>query len=98
MGPRECKKCVADGKKHPTKDPKVAPNAQTVAQRASKWTPGGPSKLVKKGPGNYTWLAAGRKGTPSQGMIYLASNKDWMARFNMSWVMQEKTRTSGQER
>ncbi|MCH2059661.1 MAG: glycoside hydrolase [Verrucomicrobiales bacterium] len=56
------------------------------------------SKLVKKGPGNYTWLAAGRKGTPSQGMIYLASNKDWMARFNMSWVMQEKTRTSGQER
>ncbi len=47
-------------------------------------------KLVRKGPGNYTWLAAGRTGTPSEGMIYLASNKDWMARFNMSWVMQDK--------
>jgi len=47
-------------------------------------------RLVKKGPGNYTWLAAGRKGTPSEGMIYLAANKDWMARFNLAWIMQKQ--------
>ncbi|MHC4693583.1 MAG: sialidase family protein [Planctomycetota bacterium] len=47
-------------------------------------------RLVKKGPGNYTWLAAGRKGTPSEGMIYLAAGKDWMARFNLAWIT-EKT-------
>jgi len=47
-------------------------------------------RLVKKGPGNYTWLAAGRKGTPSEGMIYLVAGKDWMARFNFAWIT-EKT-------
>jgi len=46
------------------------------------------SRLVKKGPGNYTWLAAGRKGTPSEGMIYLAANKDWIARFNLAWILE----------
>ncbi|MHC4740860.1 MAG: sialidase family protein [Planctomycetota bacterium] len=46
------------------------------------------SRLVRKGPGNYTWLAAGRKGTPSEGMIYLAANKDWMARFNLAWILE----------
>ena len=45
-------------------------------------------RLVKEGPGNYTWLAVGRKGTPSEGMIYLAANKDWMARFNLAWVLE----------
>ena len=45
-------------------------------------------RVVKKGPGNYTWLAAGRKGTPSESMIYLLSNKDWMARFNLAWLLQ----------
>jgi hypothetical protein len=45
-------------------------------------------RLVRKGPGNYTWLAAGRKGTPSEGMIYLAAGKDWMARFNLAWILQ----------
>ena len=45
-------------------------------------------RLVRPGPGNYTWMAAGRKGTPSEGMIYLLSGKDWMARFNLPWVMQ----------
>ncbi len=45
-------------------------------------------RIVKKGPGNYTWLAAGRKGTPSEGMIYLVSNKDWMARFNLAWILE----------
>jgi len=45
-------------------------------------------RLVKEGPGNYTWLAAGRKGTPSEGLIYLAAGKDWMARFNLAWIME----------
>ena len=44
------------------------------------------SRVVKEGPGNYTWMAVGRKGTPSEGYIYLLSNKDWMARFNLRWV------------
>lgn len=43
--------------------------------------------LVREGPGNYTWMAAGRQGTPSEGMIYLAAGKDWMARFNLAWIM-----------
>ncbi len=51
------------------------------------------SRVVKKGPGNYTWLAAGRKGTPSEGMIYLLANKDWMARFNFAWIMEQASDT-----
>ena len=47
-------------------------------------------RIVKKGPGNYTWLAAGRKGTPSESMIYLLSNKDWMARFNLAWLLEAR--------
>jgi hypothetical protein len=34
-------------------------------------------------------MAAGRPGTPSEGMIYLVSNKDWMARFNLAWLLAE---------
>jgi len=49
-------------------------------------------RLVKKGPGNYTWLAAGRKGTPSEGMIYLVAGKDWMARFNLAWIVENRQR------
>ena len=45
-------------------------------------------RLVRKGPGNYTWLACGRTGTPSEGMIYLIANLNWMARFNLAWVME----------
>ena len=47
-------------------------------------------KMVRKGPGNYTWLAVGRKGTPSEGWIYLLANKDWLARFNLAWLMEKK--------
>ncbi|MCH2064213.1 MAG: glycoside hydrolase [Roseibacillus sp.] len=47
-------------------------------------------RLVREGPGNYTWLAVGREGTPSEGFIYLLSNKDWMARFNLAWVMEDR--------
>jgi len=54
-------------------------------------------RLVKKGPGNYTWLAAGRKGTPSEGMIYLAANKDWMARFNLAWIMENRKLTEARQ-
>ena len=49
-------------------------------------------RLVKKGPGNYTWLAAGRKGTPSEGLIFLAANKDWIARFNLAWITENQKR------
>ena len=45
------------------------------------------NRLIKKGPGNYTWMTEGRKGTPSEGYIYLLSGKDWMARFNMAWLL-----------
>lgn len=51
-------------------------------------------RLVRKGPGNYTWLAAGRNGTPSEGMIYLLAGKDWLARFNLAWIMQGNINTS----
>lgn len=47
-------------------------------------------RLIKRGPGNYTWMAQGRKGTPSEGFIYLLSGKDWMARFNMAWLNEGK--------
>ena len=47
------------------------------------------SRVVKEGPGNYTWLAAGRPGTASEGWIYLVANKDWMARFNLAWVLEK---------
>ena len=49
-------------------------------------------RVVKNGPGNYTWMAAGRKETPSEGIIYLLSNKDWMARFNLAWLLQWQDR------
>ena len=46
-------------------------------------------RIIKKGPGNYTWMAAGRNGTITEGIIYLLSNKDWMARFNLAWIIEE---------
>jgi len=55
-------------------------------------------RLIKEGPGNYTWMTQGRNGTPSEGFIYLLSGKDWMARFNMAWLLkpEEPERSSGQ--
>ena len=47
------------------------------------------NKLIKSGPGNYTWMAAGRNGTSSEGMVYLLAGKDWMARFNMAWLLKK---------
>ena len=49
------------------------------------------NRLIKKGPGNYTWMAAGRQGTSSEGMIYLLAGKDWMARFNLNWLLEKDT-------
>ena len=46
------------------------------------------NRLIRRGPGNYTWLTQGRKGTPSEGFIYLLSGKDWMARFNLAWLLE----------
>ena len=47
------------------------------------------NRLIKKGPGNYTWMATGRQGTSSEGMIYLLAGKDWMARFNLAWLLEK---------
>ncbi len=47
------------------------------------------NRLIQKGPGNYTWMAAGRKGTSSEGMIYLLAGKDWMVRFNLTWLLEK---------
>ena len=48
------------------------------------------SRLIRRGPGNYTWMAQGREGTPSEGFLYLLSGKDWMARFNLAWLLQSE--------
>ena len=46
------------------------------------------NRLVKEGPGNYSWMAQGRKETPSEGFIYLRSVTGWMARFNLAWLLE----------
>ncbi len=40
--------------------------------------------------GGYSSLAAGRTGTPSEGMIYLLSHSGFFARFNLAWITQEQ--------
>ena len=51
------------------------------------------SRPIEGGPQGYSWLAAGRKGTPSEGMIYaLTWDKD-LARFNLAWVMEHHDKT-----
>ena len=47
-------------------------------------------RLVYDGAFAYSSLTAGRPGTPSEGMIYLVANKDWMARFNLAWVLEQQ--------
>jgi len=47
------------------------------------------NRLVEEGSFAYSSLAAGRKGTPSEGMIYLFYENDGggkMARFNLAWI------------
>ncbi len=50
-------------------------------------------RLVDEGSFAYSSMAAGRKGTPSEGMIYLFYESDGgakMARFNLAWVTDGK--------
>jgi len=50
-------------------------------------------RLVEEGSFAYSSMAAGRKGTPSEGFIYLFYESDGgakMARFNLAWVTNEK--------
>ena len=37
----------------------------------------------------YTWLGAGRPGTPSEGMIYLLSQTREFVRFNLAWMLEK---------
>jgi len=52
-----------------------------------------PVNRIVYNKGSYTWLAVGRKGSPSEGMIYLASIWDWFARFNLAWIMENHSKT-----
>jgi sialidase-1 len=44
-------------------------------------------RLIEGGPQGYSWLAAGRKGTPSEDMIYAITWDKDLVRFNLAWVM-----------
>jgi sialidase-1 len=51
------------------------------------------NRLADEGSFAYSSIAAGRKGTPSEGMIYLFYESNGgakMARFNMAWVTNGK--------
>ena len=50
-------------------------------------------RLVFKGPSAYSSLAAGRPGTPSEGLIYLhfeggPKGGSQVARFNLAWLLE----------
>jgi len=70
----------------------LAPKRDDIALRASfdgaKTWPA--KRVVTGGPGGYTWLAAGRPGTPSEGQIYLLSHHNSLLRFNLSWLLDGK--------
>jgi sialidase-1 len=54
------------------------------------------ARPIEGGPEGYSWLAAGRKGTPSEGMIYaLTWDKD-LVRFNLAWIMDHHDKTEKQ--
>ncbi len=50
-------------------------------------------RLIDGGPGGYTWLAAGRKGTPSEGIIYMLTWNNYLVRFNLAWIMEHYSKT-----
>ena len=52
-------------------------------------------RLVRKGPGNYSWMTQGRKGTPSEGFIYHRSMEGGLARFNMAWLLEPDDQKAG---
>ena len=43
-------------------------------------------RVIEGGPQGYSWLAAGRQGTPSEGMIYAVTWDKVLARFNLAWI------------
>ena len=51
--------------------------------------------MIKEGPGNYSWITQGRKGTPSEGFIYVRSIEGGIARFNMVWLLQPDDKKAG---
>ena len=53
------------------------------------------NRLIKEGPGNYSWITQGRKGTPSEGFIYVRSIEGGLARFNMAWLLQPDDKKAG---
>ncbi|MDG1363971.1 MAG: sialidase family protein [Akkermansiaceae bacterium] len=53
------------------------------------------NRLLKEGPGNYSWITQGRKGTPSEGFIYVRSIEGGIARFNMAWLLQPDDKKAG---
>jgi sialidase-1 len=53
------------------------------------------NRLIKEGPGNYSWMTQGRKGTPSEGFIYVRSIEGGMARFNMAWLLEPDDKKAG---
>lgn len=60
-------------------------------------------RLVFEGPSAYSSLCAGRPGTPSEGWIYLLFeggqrgpyDGGWIARFNLSWVLEGEATGNG---
>ena len=53
------------------------------------------NRLIKEGPGNYSWITQGRKGTPSEGFIYVRSIEGGMARFNLAWLLLPDDKKAG---
>jgi len=51
------------------------------------------NRLIEGGPGDYTWLAAGRKSTPSEGIIYMLTRSNCLVRFNLAWIMERYSKT-----
>jgi sialidase-1 len=46
-------------------------------------------RLIENGPAGYTWLAAGRNGTPSEGILYMLTRNNCLIRFNLGWLTEE---------
>ena len=53
------------------------------------------NRLIKEGPGNYSWITQGRRETPSEEFIYVRSIEGGMARFNMAWLLQPDDKKAG---
>ncbi|HIN91602.1 MAG TPA: exo-alpha-sialidase [Alphaproteobacteria bacterium] len=47
--------------------------------------------LPDKEIAGYTWLGAGRPGTPSEGTIFLLAQTRYLVRFNLAWMLEENS-------